>query len=89
MCCRAELEYIDRPDPGLVAAGTAHRMKRPARIDVVAEPHGAPLRSMAKKRRNNKSQDVGVRRPLQLLDIGALPAGLAGLDGRNGSGGIC
>ena len=39
VCRRAELEYVDRPDPGLVAAGLALRMERPSRVDVVAEPH--------------------------------------------------
>ena len=39
VCRRAELEYVDRPDPGLVAAGLALRTERPSRVDVVAEPH--------------------------------------------------
>ena len=44
---------------------------------------------MAKKRRNNKPQDVGVRRSAQLLDVGALAAGLAEPDRHRGPGGIC
>ena len=36
---RAELEYLDRLDPGLVAAGLALRTESPSRVDVVAEPH--------------------------------------------------
>ena len=36
VCRRAELEYVDRPDPGLVTAGLALRTERPSRVDVVA-----------------------------------------------------
>ncbi len=39
VCRWAELEYVDRPDPGLVSAGLALRAERPSRVDIVAESH--------------------------------------------------
>lgn len=67
VCNCAELEHFDRPNPGLVAAGLAHSKERPFRIDIVADPHGAPLFSGSMKRGNNKTQDVDVPRSEQLL----------------------